>query len=64
MKTNLIINLNLIALFFSLAIVENLGFGKVEISGIKSFSAEILNKKSGNNGFIFNENNPSIIPSK
>jgi hypothetical protein len=63
MKTNLIINLNLIALFFSLAIVENLGFGKVEISGIKSFSAEILNKKSGNNGFIFNENNPSIIPS-
>ena len=63
MKTNLIIKLNLIGLFFSLTIFENLGFGKDEISELKPFSRGILNKESINNGFVFNENNAITIPS-
>jgi len=48
--------------FFSLAIVENLGFGKLKFLGLNPFSSRDFKQKSGNNGFIYStENNSSII---
>lgn len=64
MKTSLIINLNLIALLFSLTLVDNLGFVKVEYSWLASHLRESSKNKNANTDFKLSENSAvNTIPS-